>query len=274
MTVPPVMDLLTWLHLGIALVGGINCLLLAAFLRYLYRDPYRSERYLAAWFALLALYFLFPFAPWLLSPMQILPLFALQFLALPCLYLHLNSQLRRRRAEPGWHLGLPLALVLATLALVMLPTWAEKLGWNQGLLLVLLPLGAVSQFGFYLLALLRDWRRWGRPRRSLSASGRDLRRRWLLVLAVTASLVWLLRLSSALLPLSLGGPLPAWLNLAIRLAIVLLLLFSLAFALRQITSAAWLRRRQPSPEVHPPKRASESILSSEELAFLRDLNRP
>ncbi|MBY6187464.1 hypothetical protein KUV89_12610 [Marinobacter hydrocarbonoclasticus] len=275
MTVPPVLDLLTWLHLGIALIGGINCLLLALFLRYLYRDPIQSERYLAAWFALLALYFSFSFLPGLLSQAILVPLYALQFFALPCLYLYLNSQLRQRKAPAGWHLKLPLALVLATIILMALrqyyPVWAEV--WSEGVLVLLLPAGAVAQFVFYLRAALADWRQFARPRRSLSASGRDLRRTWLMVLASTATLVWLLRLVGTLLPLWLDATLPPWLDLALRIAIIGLLLFSLAYGLRQITNAAWLRRHQPSPELTPPKRASESILSSEELAFLRDLNK-
>ncbi|MBY6019579.1 hypothetical protein [Ferrimonas balearica] len=276
MTVPPVLDLLTWLHLGIALFGGINCLLLALFLRYLYRDPFQSEHYLAAWFGLLSLYFGFSFLPSLLSQPVLLPLYGLQFLALPCLYLYLNSQWRQQRAAPGWHFVLPSGLILAIIALVL---WRQTHAHqhesvSEGLLVVLLPLAAVSQYAYYLSAALRDWQRWGRPRRSLSASGRDLRRSWLMVLATTASLVWLLRLLGTLLPLLWQDPLPAWLDLALRLAIIGLLLFSLAFGLRQISNAAWLRRHQPSPEFHPPKRASESILNSEELAFLRDLNRP
>lgn len=270
---PPVLDLLTWLHLGIALIGGFYCLLLAILLLYFYRDPFRSERYLASWLALLALYF--GLMPNQLPAAVLLPIYTLQFFALPCLYLYLEAQLRRRRVRVGWHLVIPAALFLYALATVQFHL-VHHLGGHleaDGYLLVLLPLGAVAQYLYYARATWQLWRRWGYPNATESARPRAQNYAWLLTLTITSGLVWLLRLIGVSMPLWTGKPIAPWFTVSKRIAIIGLLLFGLAYGLRQITTSAWLQRRQTRPRQKSRKPRSQSVLSSEELAFLRDLNK-
>ncbi|MBY6226101.1 hypothetical protein [Ferrimonas balearica] len=273
MTVPPVPDLLTWLHLGIALIGSFNCLLLAILLLYFYRDPLRSERYLASWLALLALYF--GLMPNLLPPAMLLPAYALQFFALPCLYLYLCAQLRQRKVKTEQHLLLPALLFLYALITALLHDGHHL--WShmdaEGLLLILLPVGAIAQYLYYAGATWLLWRRWAHPGATASARPNTPRYSWLMVLMITSGLVWLLRLIGVAVPLWTGQPIPAWMLVSKRITIVSLLLFGLAYGLSQITASAWGLRRQARTNSDARRQPPESVLSSEELAFLRDLNK-
>lgn len=270
---PPVLDLLTWLHLGIALIGSFYCLLLAVLLLYFYRDPFRSERYLASWLALLALYF--GLVPNQLPSTVLLPAYTLQFFALPCLYLYLEAQLRRRRVRAGWHLTIPAALSLYALATVQFHVSHQMGGHLEAdeYLLALLPLGALAQYLYYARATWQLWRRWGYPNATTSARPRTQNYAWLLTLTITSGLVWLLRLIGVSIPLWNGQPLAPWVHVSKRIAIIGLLLFGLAYGLRQITSSVWVQRRRTRPRTKARKPRSESVLSPEELTFLRDLNK-
>ncbi|GAA4889778.1 hypothetical protein [Ferrimonas pelagia] len=267
--VQQLLDITTLLHLTIALFGGLNCLLLALFLGYLYRDPYQSQRYLALWFVLMALYFFYEISAWLL-PIWLIPLLsALHFFALPSLYLHLRCQIEQRFVRPGRHLLLACPLVaLQAFAAVWLPLQQA----HHGIYFILWLLALLQLLGYVSLGI-RLWRSAPLSRRQHSASGRDLRLRWLLSLTLCAMLIWLLRLLDTFYQLLLSEPLPATWQLALRGTVLLLMIVSWLVGLRQISLAAWYRREQPSPEIHPPRRSSEALLNSEELAFLQELNR-
>lgn len=273
MTVPPVPDLLAWLHLAIALIGSFNCLLLAFVLLYFYRDPFHSERYLASWLALLALYF--GLMPNLLSPMMMLPTYALQYFALPCLYLYLSAQLRQRKARAGRHLLLPTTVFLYTL----LTAWlhADHRLWAHleadGFLLVLLPLGAVAQYLYYARATWRLWQRWSPHDNAAPPRPGAPNYAWLLTLTITSGLVWLLRLIGTSLPLWTHRPLAPWMVVSKRITVIGLLLFGLFYGLRQLTTSAWQQRRRSSSGRDAGGAPTDAVLDAEERAFLRDLNK-
>ena len=110
----------------------------------------------------------------------------------------------------------------------------------------------------------------GRASRAHQDSLKDIKFRWLLVLTFSLMSNWLLRTLLIILPFYIDDQVFI-INQAATTLVLLLTVYILAiYGLKQITKAAFLRGKL-AQQPREPMRASQQLLSSEELAYLQQL---
>ncbi|WP_186300660.1 hypothetical protein [Shewanella sp. KCT] len=271
----------------LSLLGGLHCIGLGLYLRYLYRDRNDNHKLLGAIFSLLALYFLTGLLNRDNSPLPLQQLFILlipaYFLLMPMLYLYCYRSLHDIKGSIGLsrHFIPAIALVLVIgISVLLSGEMRQQISINimtqfnhVTLLGTVLPLLLLLQTGLYFYAILRLLRRFkGRAHRAHQDSLKDIKFRWLLALTLAMLTNWLVRMGLVILPYLLGDKVSLAAQASTRLFLLLSLYLLALYGLKQITMSAYLRGRL-SPDLQTQARPSSSrqLLSAEELNYLQQL---
>ncbi|MGS0696015.1 hypothetical protein [Shewanella sp. 0m-4] len=277
----------------LSLLGGLHCLGLGLYIRYIYTEQSGNHKILGGIFSLMALYFFTGLLNINNAPAPIHLLFILiipvYFLMMPLLYLYCDRSLNEIKRPIGFSRHFYPAVIIAII--VVLATsyritfehnWPEiKLSQpptltDLSLLGMVLPAMLFVQTGLYFYYIIKMLSRYpGRVSRVHQDSLKDIKFRWLLVLTLALMGNWLIRTVLVILPFYFGDRFIAINQAATKLALLLTVYILAIYGLKQITRAAFLRGKltQQHSKQHPkqPMRASQQLLSSEELAYLQQL---
>lgn len=266
----------------LSLLGGLHCLGLGLYLRYLYHSKSGNHRLLAGIFSLVSLTF---FSGLLTRHTVSLPMPLIYslfipgyFLLMPLLYQYCHQALCKRRGH-FWYHYLPAPLIAIGVAVdqmlrpgLMNPSDGDKLSLADytpltAVLTVLLFLQTCIYF-MLIFRLLLSHR--GRSARAHEENLQDIRFRWLMTLCLALMFNWLLRVVLTLIPIYFGDG-ASELMLMLPRMILLLSLYLLAFyGLHQITRAAYLRGKLTLPS-NISQKSSSQLLNADELNYLQEL---
>ncbi|MCL1140609.1 hypothetical protein [Shewanella pneumatophori] len=272
----------------ISLLGGIHCLGLGLYIRYIYSERSGNHKILGAIFSLMALYFFTGLltndnapAPLQLLFILIIPVY---FLMMPLLYLYCDRSLNDIEQPIGFSAHFYPAILVAILV-ICTAAFRLRFGHNWPLfelthlsklkdlhiLSLLLPALLSIQTALYFFYIIKMLSRYpGRTYRVHQDSLKDIKFRWLLVLTLALMSNWLLRALLIIIPFYIDDQVFI-VNQAATTLILLLTVYILAiYGLKQITRAAFLRGKL-AQQPKKPMQASQQLLSSEELAYLRQL---
>ncbi len=272
----------------LSLLGGIHCLLLSLYIRYIYKESQDNHKLLAGIFSLVSLYFFTGLINYQNSPAPLHMLFVLiipvYFLLMPMLYLYCKRGLSQEMMDVrySWHYAPALIMCIVAVTTVVWGWYHASDGWqlafdsmgrleHLGVVGTLLPALLSIQACVYFVLLLKLLRRYrGRSHRAHTESLRDIKFRWLLALTTALLGNWVIRMFLLILPFYLGGEISP-VEKALPRLLLLLTVYGLAiFGLKQITRAAYLRGTLATkPTVS--QRSSSQLLDSEELSFLQKI---
>ncbi|MCG9730410.1 hypothetical protein L1D44_11195 [Shewanella sp. Isolate13] len=273
-----------------SLLGGIHCLGLGLYIRYIYHEKNGTNKLLGDIFSLMALYFFTGLLTSDNAPAPIYLLFILiipvYFLVMPLLYLYCDRSLHESERPIGFSRHFYPALTIAILVIlttgyrVLFANHWPDIGWpqaagitNLSLLAMLLPALLFIQTGIYFYYIIKMLSRYpSRTSRLHQDSLKDIKFRWLLVLTLALMSNWLIRAVLIILPFYLGDQAIIINQAATKLTLLLTVYLLAIYGLKQITRAAFLRGKlaQQLPQ-RKPMQASQQLLSSEELAYLQQL---
>ncbi|WP_299809088.1 hypothetical protein [uncultured Shewanella sp.] len=274
----------------LSLLGGIHCLGLGFYIRYIYSEKNGNHKILGNIFCLMALYFFTGLLTRNNAPAPIHLLFTLiipvYFLVMPLLYLYCDRSLHDIERPVGFShhfypaLILAVFVVLTTSYQILFNKNGVNIGFiqqaditNLNLLVMLLPALLFIQTGLYFYYIIKMLSRYpGRASRLHQDSLKDIKFRWLLVLTLALMSNWLIRAVLVILPFYLGDQAVMFNQAATRLAMLLTVYILAIYGLNQITRAAYLRGKlaQQQPQRNPMP-ASQQLLNSEEIAYLQQL---
>ncbi|GIU32235.1 hypothetical protein L2719_13590 [Shewanella schlegeliana] len=276
----------------LSLLGGIHCLGLGLYIRYIYHEKNGTNRILGDIFSLMALYFFTGLLTSDNAPAPIHLLFILiipvYFLVMPLLYLYCDRSLNDIEQPIGFSRHFYPALIIAILVILTIGfrvlfanQWSD-IGLPQpldlshlSLFAMLLPALLFIQTGIYFYYIIKMLSRYpGRVSRLHQDSLKDIKFRWLLVLTLALMSNWLIRAALILLPFYFGDQAIIINQAATKLTLLLTVYILAIYGLKQITRAAFLRGKLTrQPQQKKPMQASQQLLSSEELAYLQQLMR-
>ncbi|MFT5235805.1 MAG: hypothetical protein ACI90A_001169 [Shewanella sp.] len=277
----------------ISLFGGLHCIGLGLYIRYVYREGNGNHKLLASVLSLMGLYFFTGMLNRDNSPVPIHLLFTLiipvYFLLMPLLYLYCYRSLNNIKGELRFSAHFYLALIVTFIVLIAIITshsftldFSNTLDIGElsvphlGALATILP-GLLSvQTCIYFILIVQMLRKYrGRSRKVHQESLQDIKFRWLLVLTLAIMCNWLVRTLLVVLPFYLGDHISEVLQAMTRLLLLLTVYILAIYGLKQITKAAYLRGKltnSKTTSTHPLK-ASNQLLNSEELNYLHQLMR-
>ncbi|GIU17797.1 hypothetical protein [Shewanella sp. MBTL60-007] len=274
----------------LSLLGGIHCLGLGLYIRYIYHEKNGTNKLLGDIFSLMALYFFTGLltsdnapAPLHLLFILIIPVY---FLVMPLLYLYCDRSLHDIKQPIGFSrhfypaLFIALLVILAISFRLLFTSDGPNIGFSNppeatdlSLLSLLLPALLFIQTGIYFYYIIKMLSRYpSRTSRLHQDSLKDIKFRWLLVLTLALMSNWLIRAVLIILPFYLGDQAIVINQAATKLTLLLTVYLLAIYGLKQITRAAFLRGKlaQQLPQ-RKPMQASQQLLSSEELAYLHQL---
>lgn len=286
-------ELSTFLTQGywwLSLLGGIHCIGLGLYIRYIYRDSSGNHKLLAGLFSLMALYFFTGMLNRDNSPAPIHLLFTLiipvYFLLMPLLYLYCYRSLHNIRVpislSKHFYLPILIAIVIFVVSLLsydyapdgeLLQNSAAP-GLRDFKIGAALPALLSLQTGFYFILIIQMLRKYrGRSTKVHQESLKDIKFRWLLVLTLAMMSNWLVRTVLVILPFYMGDQISEVTQAFTRLILLLTVYLLALYGLQQITKAAYLRGRFIRQSEQDPARtkASSQLLNSEELNYLQQL---
>ncbi|MCL1059710.1 hypothetical protein L2729_17200 [Shewanella gelidimarina] len=276
----------------LSLLGGLHCLGLGLYIRYIYREKNGNQKILGSIFSLMALYFFTGLLTKDNAPAPIHFIFILiipiYFLLMPMLYLYCHRSLNDAKAPSGFspHFFPALFVAMTVLATAGYRVLHQgelpdiSLSFNSGLshLNHLSLLGAALpgllfiQTALYFYFILKMLSRYpSRTSRLHQESLKDIKFRWLLVLTLALMSNWIVRAVLVILPFYFGEQLIHINHVATKLVLLLTVYILAIYGLKQITYAAFLRGRLAQSQQKSPMKASQQLLSSEELAYLQKL---
>lgn len=275
----------------LSLFGGLHCIALGLYIRYIYREGNENNKLLGSIFSLMALYFFTGMLNRDNAPAPIHLLFTLiipvYFLLMPLLYLYcyrsLNNVKRSISFSKHFYPALMVALtVLSTVLLnndvasqLRLIEVSSKTELSQvNLVGALLPAILSIQTCIYFVLIIRMLKKYrGRSHKAHQESLRDIKFRWLLVLTLAMMANWLIRTVLVILPFYFGDQISEVSQALTRLTLLLTIYILAIYGLQQITKAAYLRGRLTivKNKKSATTKASTQLLSSEELNYLQQL---
>lgn len=276
----------------LSLLGGLHCLGLGLYIRYIYREKNGNQKILGSIFSLMALYFFTGLLTKDNAPAPIHFIFILiipiYFLLMPMLYLYCHRSLNDTKAPIGFstHFYPALFVVMTVLATAGYRVLNQgelpdiSLSFNSSLshLSHLSLLGAAlpgllfiqtALYFYFILKMLSLYP--NRTSRQHQESLKDIKFRWLLVLTLALMSNWMVRAVLVILPFYFGEELIHINHVAAKLVLLLTVYILAIYGLKQITYAAFLRGRLAQSQQKSPMKASQQLLSSEELAYLKKL---
>lgn len=273
----------------LSLLGGIHCLLLSLYIRYVYQESQDNHKLLAGVFGLVSIYFFTGLINYQNSPAPLHLLFVLiipvYFLLMPMLYLYCKRGLSQEVIDVrySWHYAPAVIMCVVAIAAVLWGWYHASDGWqlafdtmgrldHLGIVGTLLPALLSIQTCVYFVLLLKLLQKYkGRGYRAHADSLKDIKFRWLMALTVALLGNWIIRMFLLILPFYLGGEISP-LEKALPRLLLLLTVYALAiFGLKQITRAAYLRgtlAQAPQPQ---PSSSTRQLLDSEELSYLQEI---
>lgn len=273
----------------ISLLGGLHCLGLGLYIRYIYHEKNGNHKILGSIFSLMALYFFTGLLTKENAPAPIHFIFLLiipvYFLLMPMLYLYCYRSLHDARTpigfSPHFYPSLIVAITVLSTAIyrVIKQEQLPEISLSTAPALSHLSLlGATlpgllflqtTLYFFFLLKMLSHYP--GRTSRLHQESLKDIKFRWLLVLTLALLSNWIIRAVLVILPFYLGEQFISINHAATKLVLLLTIYILAIYGLKQITYAAFLRGKLTRPTEKSPMKASQQLLSSEELAYLQKL---
>ena len=271
----------------LSLLGGLHCIGLGIYIRYLYHDRNGNHKLLGALFNLLALYFFTGLISKYNSPLPLQLLFILivpvYFLMMPLLYLYCYRSLHniKRQISFSWHFAPALILVII-IAITFsfnhdfrfyISTPVQNDLSHVTLLGSILPglLSLQTASYFYLIIkLLKQFR--ARSHRAHQNSLKDIKFRWLLALTFAMLANWLVRTMLVILPFYFGDQVTVTAQAITRLCLLLTVYALAIYGLKQITTSAYLRGSLSNKiSNNHPQKASQQLLNAEELNYLQQI---
>ncbi|QYK01200.1 hypothetical protein [Shewanella psychrotolerans] len=274
----------------LSLLGGLHCIGLGIYIRYLYHDQNGNHKLLSAQFSLLALYFFTGLLSKHNSPLPMQLLFILvvpvYFLMMPLLYLYCYRSLHniKRQISFSWHFS-PALILIITIGLVFTfnsdfssyistPNTHVQNGLSHVTLLgSILPglLSLQTAIYFYLIIkLLKQFRT--RSHRAHQNSLKDIKFRWLLALTFAMLANWLVRTMLVILPFYFGDHVTVTAQAITRLCLLLTVYTLAIYGLKQITTSAYLRGSLSNQiSDNSAQKASQQLLNAEELNYLQQV---
>ncbi|GGI87857.1 hypothetical protein GCM10007978_27020 [Shewanella hanedai] len=277
----------------LSLFGGLHCIGLGLYIRYVYREGNGNNKLLGSIFSLMGLYFFTGMLNRDNSPVPIHLLFTLiipfYFLLMPLLYLYCYRSLNNIKLELRLSAHFYLALIVALAVLIIsiesksfVLDFSNTLELGEfsfthlGALATLLPGMLSIQTLIYFILIIEMLRRYkGRSRKAHQESLQDIKFHWLLVLTLALMCNWLVRTLLVILPFYLGDQISEIPQAMARLLLLLTVYVLAIYGLKQITKAAYLRgklNRHKHTLINPLK-TSNQLLNSEELNYLHQLMR-
>ncbi|WP_076412328.1 hypothetical protein [Shewanella sp. UCD-KL12] len=275
----------------LSLLGGLHCIGLGLYIRFIYREGNGNHKLLGGIFSLLALYFFTGMLNRDNSPAPIHLLFTLivpvYFLLMPLLYLYCYRSLHNIRRSISFSKHFYLALIVAVIVLIaalasknVMPepslialSKETRLGY-MGQLGTLLPgLLSIQTATYFVLIIRMLIKAQGHKPKVHQESLRDIKFRWLLVLTFAMMANWLIRTILVILPFYFGDQISELTQVFTRLALLLTIYILAIYGLQQITRAAYLRGKLTINVANNSSlnKTNSQLLSSEELSYLHQL---
>ncbi len=269
----------------LSLFGGLHCLALAIYIRYLYQAE-THQGLLASFLSLVALYFLTGLINRDNAPIPIHLLFNLispiYFLLMPLLYLYCKNSLSQISQPIGFskhYWPALLTLLFAIIDIVLKLTGYQTGEWQSVALILkelninqwsaLLPALLSIQTCYYFIVLWMLFRLHKQKQRNITQPKETLgtiRFRWLIGLTLAILLNWLIRVFVVILPFYFGDNLSLLSNALPRLTLLLSMYMLAVYGLKQITRSAYLKGRMAKQPLQP--HVIQNVLTPEEYEFL------
>ncbi|WP_394132411.1 hypothetical protein [Shewanella maritima] len=269
----------------LSLIGGIHCVGVGIYIRYIYQSHNRSHKLLAAIFVLIGIYFFTGLITKETSPVPIhlvLTLFVpIYLLLMPLLYLYCKNSLTGQSKNNYWKHFAPALISAFTVSTAVLlrvgfdphihlePINSLKQLSHINVLAIIFPLLLIAQALVYFSLLFSMFSQY-RKRFSVldQTTIKDIRFRWLVLLTVGILFNWITRLALVAIPFYVGDYFTT-LNQAIARLSMLITVYVFAFyGLTQITRMAYLRGNLAS-DSNSPVKASAQLLNAEEMQYLQ-----
>ncbi|WP_394205513.1 hypothetical protein [Shewanella waksmanii] len=274
----------------LSLLGGIHCIGLGLYIRYIYKEASNNHKLLGGIFSLMGLYFFTGMLSKDNSPVPMHIIYTLiipiYFILMPTLYLYCYRSLHNITAKIRWspHLYLPI-IVTSIVALTALldKHWVEDISIDAFSLQnlsyftsvgMLLPALLSIQTLVYFVLIFKLLRRYkSRASRAHLGNLRDIKFRWLMVLTVALLSNWIVRTLLLILPFYFGDHIGQFSQAMTRLLLLATVYVLAIYGLQQVTKAAFLRGKlaPQSPQPKSPQRSTTQLLNSEELNYLQKL---
>ncbi|MCF1455997.1 MAG: hypothetical protein LPH21_00025 [Shewanella sp.] len=211
----------------LSLLGGIHCLLLSLYIRYIYQESQDNHKLLAGIFAMLSLNFFTGLINHQNSPAPLHLLFVLiipvYFLLMPMLYIYCKRGLTREDIDVRYSPHYVPALLIWLVAVVTV-TWDwyhVSTGWqlafdtmgrleHLGIVGTLLPALLSIQTYIYFVLLIKMLQKHKGHGYRASDSLKGIKFRWLLALTITMLGNWIIRMFLLIQPFYLGGRSHRW----------------------------------------------------------------
>ncbi|QIR15814.1 hypothetical protein [Shewanella aestuarii] len=274
----------------LSLLGGIHCIGVAFYIRYIYHSHNNSHKALAMIFALIGFYFFTGLITRETTPIPIHLMLTLiipvYFILMPLLYIYSKQSLYGNHYHPSYakHFSITLMAALMTSSAMLFRVGINpKISDNAiqsladlsqiNMLAIILPLLLVAQTIIYFVLiyqLLSKFRKQLVSNNGLCLS--DIRFRWICLLVIGILVNWIIRLSLVYLPFVIGDSLSLLAQATTRLSMLVTVYVFAFYGLHQITRAAYLRgvSGQAVPITHG-NLSSQQILDDTEKAFIQDV---
>ncbi|WP_298773669.1 hypothetical protein [uncultured Shewanella sp.] len=278
-------------YLWLSLLGGLHCVTLFIYIRFVHRVPSKDHNLLAWIIGLIAFYFLTGMINKHNAPLPINILFTLlipmYFLLMPLVYLYCKRNVTETsNNDLSWKHFYP-AVTIATLVILTLSyhwlipinlsthlfsnVWIDQ---KFNIIFFVFP-GLLSlQAAFYFILIFNLLNIFPFENRSFkNPELSQIKFKWLLILTFALIMNWLVRSLLIMLPFYTGESISVF-NLLLSRIILLISLYILAFyGLKQITDLTYLKnqkRSSPHP-IRPSATAKELLLTEEELDFIHQV---
>lgn len=274
----------------LSLLGGIHCIGVAFYIRYIYQSHNSSHKALAMIFALIGFYFFTGLITHETAPIPIHLMLTLiipvYFILMPLLYIYSKQSLYGDGYQPLYakHFSAALISVLMTSSAMLFRVGINPKINDQAIqsladlskiniLAIILPLLLVAQTIIYFVLIYRllvQFRQQRHNNNGLCLN--DIRFRWISLLAVGILFNWIIRLSLVYLPFLIGDSLSLLAQAITRLSMLVTVYVFAFYGLHQVTRAAYLRGISGQPtSIAATNLSNNQILDDSEKEFIQDV---
>lgn len=278
-------------YLWLSLLGGLHCLILCIYIRFIHQPRTIKHHLLAYIIGLLALYFFTGIINQYNTPIPINIFFTLliplYFLLMPLMYLYCKHHVSSpSRNDFNWKHFYPVVGIIFLVVLALSYHWLMRMNssiysfeniWieqNFNIIFIVFP-GLLSlQAAFYFILIFKLLNKLSFNKSLFEHSElHHIKFKWLLILTFALIMNWLVRSLLLMLPFYTGENITVF-NLLLSRIILLISLYILAFyGLKQITDIAHMKDKKLSSmkPVTLSTRTKEQLLTEEELDFIHQI---
>lgn len=274
-------------YLWLSLLGGLHCLILCIYIRFIHQPRSKKHHLLAYIIGLLALYFFTGIINQHNTPIPINLLFTLlipiYFLLMPLVYSYCKHHVASSNHDHfNWQHFYPAAGIIILVILALSYHWLTRINSSENIwivedfnsIFIIFP-GVLSlQAAVYFILIFKLLNKLSFNKNVFEHSElHHIKFKWLLILTFALIMNWLVRSLLLMLPFYSGNTITVF-NLLLSRIVLLISLYILAFyGLKQITDIAYMRdkKRSSMHPITPSATTQEHLITEEELDFIHQI---